>query len=296
MLTRLILSLGVTALTYGLCGGMLGGCSLLIDVDREQCSTSQDCEALGTAFAGAVCEQGVCVVAGSAGGDGAGGAPEVPGNPLVCDKPVPSKEPTVKYTFAPIFADGGAPKDPKPFSIKACRPLDLECTDPVFGPIDVMPGVPEDFLVPPPFNGYFEITNPDTLGGYLFMGRPIVEDTVGWNVTMPTPGLVAGFGIVTGERVDPDLGLIISVSRDCNQLPLPGTAFTNSKGGLQFYFVNNTPDTNLDESGPQGAVGFANVPVSTTTLSAVITSSGQELNKAIIRTKSRYVSLVELFP
>jgi hypothetical protein len=197
--------------------------------------------------------------------------------------------------FAPIFATGSAPKEPKPFKVWACNPADLDCTNPVYGPLDIVQGEPQDFLVPPGFQGYFYATNPDTVDALIFMGRPVVQDTIGWNVTVPTPGLVQGFGIVTGSMVDPEKGLIISVARDCDQLPLEGVKFTNSKEGLQFYFVNSTPDTSLTETGPQGAVGFANVPISTTTLKAT-TASGRELKPAIIRVKPRTASLVELFP
>jgi hypothetical protein len=272
MLKRLIfLPLGVTALAYGLSGGLLAGCSVLIDVDGKQCSTNQDCEALGAVFSGATCVQNVCVIKtanGAAGSEGMGGDANTVPDPLECEKPERSTAPTVKYTFAPIFATGSEPKDhdPLPFHVVACSPADLECAKPVFGPLDVLPGQPQDFLVPPGFQGYFYVTNPDTIDALIFMGRPIVEDTIGWNVTVPTPGLVTLFGLATGENVDPEKGLIIAVARACDQSPLEGVKFSNSKEGLRFYFVNSTPDTSLTETGPQGAVGFANVPISTATL------------------------------
>lgn len=295
MVTRLILPLGVTALAYGLGGGLLAGCSLLIDVDGKQCATNQDCEALGAAFSGAVCEASICVVKTGSGGTDAGGAGSMPDDMLVCEKPERSTAPTVKYSFAPIFVVGSEPDNPTPFSIKACNPGDLDCTKPVYGPLDVSAGQPQDFLVPPGFQGYFEVKNQDTLDALVFMGRPILQDTVGWNVTIPTPKLVQGFGAITGESVDPELGLIIAVARDCDALPIEGVKFTNSKGGLQFYFVNSIPDTSLTETAAQGAVGFANVPISTTTLKATM-ATGQELTEMLIRVRPRTASLVELFP
>lgn len=298
---RLLLPLGVTALAFGLCGSLLSGCSVLIDVDGKQCSTDDDCAKLGQAFASSVCEQNVCVVkAGSAGTSGNGGSGGSGGgagtDELECEKTTPATTPTVNYKFAPIFADGSEPDVPKPFSISVCKPADLECAKPIFGPVDVPAGMPADFPVPPGFQGYFSIKNPDTLDALLFMGQPITQDTVGWNITVPTAGLVQGFGFVTGEKIDPELGLIISVARDCSRGPLEGVSFTNSKGGLQFYFVMSTPDTSLTETGPQGAVGFANVPISTTTLKGTFLENNHELTEAIIRVKPHTVSLVELFP
>ncbi len=295
MVTRLIIPLGVTALAYGLSGGLLAGCSVLIDVDSKQCSTNADCEALGSAFSGATCEESLCVVKSGSGGTDAGGAPNNGDDKLVCEKPAASTEPTVKYSFAPIYVVGSEPDDPEPFRIQACNPADFDCAKPVYGPIMVNAGEPKEFLVPPGFQGFFEVKNKDTVDGLIFMGRPVLADTVGWNVTMPTPGLVQGFGIATNQTIDPDLGLIISVARDCDAVPIPGVKFSNSREGLQFYFVNSFPDTELTETAAQGAVGFANVPISTTTLSATM-STGQELTKAIIRVKPRTASLVELFP
>jgi hypothetical protein len=291
MATRLFSPLVFTALALGLGGGLSTGCSVVIDVDNKQCTTNQDCEALGPAFSGATCEANVCV-----GGpwSGEGGAPGMNDEELVCEKPEPSSEATVKYSFAPIYLPGSEPDDPT-FSIKACNPADLECAKPVYGPIEVNAGKPEDFLVPPGFQGYFEVKNADMLDALVFMGRPIQQDTVGWNITMPTRTLVTQLSVATGESVDPELGIIISVARDCEALPLQGVKFSNSKEGLQYYFVNNFPDTSLKETAAQGAVGFANVPISTTTLTATM-STGQELTSANIRVKPRTVSLVELFP
>jgi hypothetical protein len=281
MVTRLILPLGIAA--------SIASCSVLIDVDGKQCEVDADCAALS---ADAVCQQSLCVVESGAAGAGAGGA-DGGGDPLVCEEREVSEAPTVKYSFAPIFAN--PPKDPKPFSIKACGQLDLECESPVFGPIDVNAEEPQDFEVPTNFAGYFEIRNPDTLPGLLFLARPVVTDTVGWNVTIPDQGLVVQLAIATDKPVDPELGIVLSVARDCNAAPLPGVTFENSEGGLGFYIVGNLPNTTLNETGPQGAAGFVNIPISTTVLSGTHTS-GAPLGPVSVRVKPGFISLAEIFP
>ncbi len=45
----------------GVIGGALGACSLLVPLDDEQCSTTEDCASRGGAFAGATCVNNVCV-------------------------------------------------------------------------------------------------------------------------------------------------------------------------------------------------------------------------------------------
>ncbi|HYP88722.1 MAG TPA: hypothetical protein VEQ59_11225 [Polyangiaceae bacterium] len=281
-------------------GTLLGSCSLIIDVDGKQCSADQDCAALGSAFAGSVCERNVCVPSAEpAAGEGAGGSPELPvEDPLVCRAPEPSATETVTFSFAPIFLAGTEPKDPQPFSVKACDQFDFDCEAPIVGPVDVAAGERYDFALPKGaagFSGYFEITNPDTLSGLFFMGRPIVEDTVGWNVTMPSPNLVAQLALLTGEEVDPELGLILSVARDCSSQPLAGVTVTNTKGGLGYYFVMSVPDTSLGKTGPQGAFGFANVPLLPTSLSGVH-ESGKELGPVSVRVKPHFISFAEIFP
>lgn len=274
---------------------LLAACSVLIDVDQKQCARDSDCAALKGAPKGAVCVQSLCVAASNASEAGAAGMSGASEDPLVCAPRESSQEPTVKYSFAPIFAPGGEPAEPKPFSVKACEQLDLTCDKPVYGPIDVNVGEPQDFIVPTGFNGYFEIQNPDTLGGLLFMGRPVVEDTVGWNITMPTPELVAALSAVTHEDIDPELGIILVDARDCEGRVLEGVTVTNSQGGLGYYFLNYLPNASLTKTSPQGAAGFANVPISTTALEGV-TESGKKLGPVSLRVRPHYMSFTELWP
>jgi hypothetical protein len=59
------------------CG--LGGCTLILQEDREQCSSAADCQALGQAFEGSLCVNNQCVLQGGplpGGGAGAGGGGE----------------------------------------------------------------------------------------------------------------------------------------------------------------------------------------------------------------------------
>jgi len=286
MVTQTFLSLGLALL--------LSSCSVLIDVEGKQCVKDDDCVALGAAFAGSVCQRNLCVKESDTAGGEAGGM-SMPDDPLACAASELSSEPTVKYTFAPIFAPGAEPAEPKPFTVKACGQLDLDCAHPVFGPLEVNAGEPQDFEVKPGFAGYFEITNPDTIDGLLFLGRPVNEDTLGWAVTMPTPEVVSGLALATREDLDPDLGLIVSVARDCQGSPLARVAFDNSGGGLGFYFLMNLPNTSLTETAAQGAAGYANVPIGTTVLTGQH-ESGKLLGPVSLRVKPRTVSFAEIWP
>jgi hypothetical protein len=296
MVTKILFPICLTALAVG--------CSVLIDVDAKQCKTNADCASLATAGTSLECRQNLCVAVEANQGDG-GAAGASSSDPLVCEPIELSTEPTVKYSFAPIFVD--PPADPKPFSIKACLQLDLTCERPVFGPIDVNAGEPQDFEVAPGFTGYFEISNPDTVDGLLFLGRPVQKDTVGWNVSMPSPDVVTQLAFATGKVVDPELGLILSVARDCNAVALEGVTFSNSEENngpppddgkpplLGYYFVNSLPNTTLTKTGPQGAAGYANVRTGTAVLSGT-TDSGTALGPLSVRVKPKTLSFGEIFP
>jgi hypothetical protein len=294
MVSNALLSLRAVVLAVGFGGSAVVGCSALIDVAGKQCEADLDCDSFQSSGSHVVCRANVCVRGSAPGAAGDGGGPGTDG-PLQCAARETSTASTVKYSFAPLFAPGAAPAKPEPFSIRACAQLDLTCENPVFGPIDVNVGEPRAFEVPTGFNGYFEITNPHTLGGLLFMGRPVIQDTVGWNITMPSPNLVAQLALVTGVTVDPELGIILTVARDCNGMALEGVSVTNTKGGLGYYFVNFLPDSSLTQTGPQGAAGFANVPITSMILSGAHTS-GKPLGPASVLVRPRWMSFVELWP
>jgi hypothetical protein len=307
MATRTFLVLGIAATT--------AACSVLIDVDGKQCDVSQDCAARG--FPGSECRENLCVAlvdepVGGAGGDagasseaGQGGdGPPGGGDPLMCDVTTPEPGATVKFTFAPLFAS--PPEEPTPFSIKACQQFDLDCKTPLFGPIDVEAGVAEDFEVPAGFIGYFDITNVATLHGLYFMGRAVNVDTGGWPVRMPDAQTVQNLGFFAQQDVDPNLGIVLSVARSCEQIrsgdtlmppkPLQGVTFSSSAGGNVFYIVNDLPNVNTMVTGPQGAAGFVNVPIGTSVLN-VKTEAGQELKPVTVRLPGpNTISFVEVFP
>jgi len=278
---------------FGIAAAITAGCSVLIDVDGKQCEADADCEARG--FAGAVCEQNLCIVTQDPGpANGGAGGESGEDNPLICKTPEPTEATTVKFSFAPGFAV--APEDPKPFSIKACVPLDPECNAPILGPIEVNALEPYEFELPKAFNGFFQIENPDTRTGLYYMGRPVNEDTVGWNVTVPSDATITALGFAAGETVYLELGVMIAVARDCNLVPLEGAVFENSEPGLRFYFYQTMPDVKATKTGPQGAVGYANLAIGTATVGATA-ADGTALTPVAVRLKAGgYVSFIEVFP
>ncbi len=57
----------------------------------------------------------------------------------------------------------------------------------------------------------------------------------------------------------------------------------------------NLPDTSLTETGPQGAAGYANVPINTTILTG-LHESGKMLGPVSVRVKPNTLSFAEIWP
>src|SRR5690349_8349864 len=84
----------VTKLLFPICvAALAAGCSVLIDVDRKQCETNADCDALATTDTPLECRQNLCVA--TQDDQGGGGAAGAGSDPLVCTVPEVSTAETV---------------------------------------------------------------------------------------------------------------------------------------------------------------------------------------------------------
>jgi hypothetical protein len=234
---------------------------------------------LGDAFAGSVCTSNVCVT------------PEALG-PRGCPAIDPSPDPTVKLTFSVSFA-AALPAKPQPFLIKACKRLDTPCADPV-GMAQAEQGVQIDLDVPTGFEGFLEVTNPDTVSSMVFLGQKAQQDTRFWDLTIPRPGDVALIGIATSTDIDPSLTTLVMIARDCDRNPLAGVVASNSTGGTGFYFSAMAPDKTLKATTDEGAAGFTNVPAGTAILGG--TFDGRPMSPTSVEARGTWFSYAEVFP
>lgn len=289
---------GHRACAFGVCAsslvllGLANGCSTLLEVEPVQCEADIDCERLGGQFTGTSCVEGLCISP----DEGAGGNGGAASSPFECVDPEPVEGDSITYTFTIKYAT--PPSEPVPSTMKACERLDALCKAPVAVAENIVAGELVDLQLPIGFAGYFQIENPLTLSALHFLGRPLLEDTRGWDLTIADDVTVAGLGLATGTEIDPEQGAIIVIARDCDALPLESATFSNSAGGVQFYIVNNFPTPQATATTEQGSGGFVNVPIGTTILSASH-ESGAELTatSAVIRALGEgWVSYVELFP
>ena len=258
-------------------------CSVLIDTTAKQCSSDTDCANLGDAFAGSVCTANVCV------------KPEALG-PAGCPRVEPSPNPTVTLSFKVSFAAAATQNQ---FTILACKRLDTLCAGPV-AMTTADSGTLINFDVPTGFQGFLQVTNPDTVSAMVFLGLPAQQDTRFWDLTIPREGDVKLIGLATSTTIDRTLGTLVMIARDCDRTPLAGVVASNSTDGTGFYFSAMAPDKSLTATTDEGAAGFVNVSPGNSILSG--TYDGRPMSPTSVESRGAtgselgWVSYAEVFP
>ena len=259
-------------------------CSLLIDTKTKQCDSDADCAVFDNDSGSATCSaEHVCLAA---------------SGPLPaqgCEEPEQSSEDTVTLSFAVSLTSPPAKAaDRKPFTIHACNTVDPTCDTPVTDDIRVAYGDMAQVELPPGFAGYLEVTNPDGLSAMEFLGRPINQDTSGYDLIIPTPGTVQLLAQLADQTYSADAGLFVVTTRDCDRQPLAGVTVQNTLGGTPFIFQNMLPQTSLTETNDEGAAGFINVPEGIGSVSATL--AGRAMTGTSAFSRAGWVSYVEIFP
>jgi hypothetical protein len=189
------------------------------------------------------------------------------------------------------------PSDPtkrKPFTIHACATTDPTCAAPITDDLVVPYGDMAALPVPPGFQGYLEVKNPDGLPAMEFLGRPINVDTHGYDLIVPTPSTVLLLVTLTGETYNSDDGIFVITTRDCDRQPLAGVSVQNKLGGTPFIFQNMSPQKTLTETTAEGAAGVVNVPFGLDTITAKY--EGRAMSGNSVFSRGGWVSSVEIFP
>lgn len=258
----------------------LSGCSLLIDVDRDQCTQASDCATVGFA---ATCMQGVCVRqeaeaapaqcdSGSCepivdGAVDAGGTVAALGaacaedvrceDDAICFKEqcaVPAQverflcEPDGPVTAATLRLTmpvrDFVSEEPLPeLVVLACLQNDVSCDAPIarFDDPDATGDVVLD--LPYAFDGYLDVRSASTLPSLWYFTRPMVtpiDAKVLKAVSAQTVQLLAG---ITQIEVDASKGLVILEAFDCEENAAGGIHFEESKhAAIPFFIIDGQPN------------------------------------------------------
>jgi len=324
---------GIVTLAIWFCVCSLSGCSLLINVDHDQCREQSDCAKLGLLGS---CVQGVCALASpqtcdggaacSSSSDAQDGATQCAADhpcalstdacfkaqcaaasdvqSFICSAP-PVTGASAANSVVPVtmhVQEIVSQAPPRGLVATACRTSDLTCADPVATWIDNRTSGDVVLQLPSGFDGFLQIVSEDTLAGLYFLTQPLSAalrvDTV--ELIAPTT-LTTLFG-VTGSAPDATKGLVVLQLFDCGGNPAAGVHFEESKtDGTPFYFVNSLPNTDSqltvrDDASNQAWGGFLNVTPGAQIFSARIGVNGPLLGRFNVNVRANTVTYLDIHP
>lgn len=266
-----------TSASLAFCIAALSGCSLLIDVDGDQCDQASDCAAVGFL---ATCEQGVCVRqeqapdecdgepcesssdAGELSGD-AGGTVAALGASCSVDSEVRCvpdaicfKEQCALEAEVERFACEPAPplvvetvrltmpvrdfvtEQPLPeLVVLACLENDVGCDDPIARFDD--PDATGDVVLDLPyaFTGYLDVRSPAVLPTLWYLTKPLVTPTDVKVLKAVSEQTVELLAAITSLEFDASKGLVILEAFECGGNAAGGIHFEESKRAAIPFFI-----------------------------------------------------------
>jgi len=247
----------------------LGSCSLLVDADKEQCQSDEECVSAGL---GNTCVRNICqgsvAAACSVFSDCSTDAPVCVAeecnsvrDAFFCAAETPAEAATVKYSFS-VRQFIEREKAPADVFVKACRVSDTDCTQQSAvatfrdetGSGDVELEVVKGLPV------YFEVQSSGATVRTFDTGNATVDRTLE-HVLVPTEAEVALLAALAGVSFDFEKsGLALIEAIDCSGQPASGLTFTESTNqGLPFVFINHQPSgtERVTQYDPQYGRAFA---------------------------------------
>jgi len=268
------------------------GCGLLLGADDEQCSIDADCVARG--FAGAICESRVCIEASDespttstgsqttsstgavTGSTSAETSAEASSSGVIDDGPWgcvghvawDEEDESVPARVGLHFTDASF-QDLEGATLNACRPLDLECDEPLASAVSGPDGVA--FVdVYYGFDGYFRAPSPaevpDAIPFILYSSPPpftVETESRGGDVLFIDPPTLAGLSALSGVEIVPDSGLIFFTAFDCNDELAADVTVSISPVGTDTvvaYLDGAFPNADLTATVDVGQGAVINVP------------------------------------
>jgi hypothetical protein len=224
-------------------------CTVLVDRNRQQCSTNEDCRLRGEAFAGSTCVDFVC-------------APDPTWACLaVGDAPPPAE--SRKYTVTIRIRDL-VTEQPMPGVVgRLCRKLDITCSQPVGGEIPADQDGNLVVEVEPGFDGYAELRAKDKMPGLYFFFPPVQENRDVPFVPLLPPAVLAQFAQLNGKQLIAGRGHVLLGAYDCLRRPAEGIHLSSVDGDADtaaFYVLEKFPKVVATETDRSGRGGFINVP------------------------------------
>jgi hypothetical protein len=264
------------------------GCSVLIEADRQQCSTTADCRERGSAFAHSVCSDSVCVA------DpvwGCVGSVIWPTPPPV---PVPEKV-TAKLSLSNLLTKAvvsGA-------TARVCGKLDPKCDSPTQTDVrsddDGVMSIQLDRF----FDGYIEIKYPNMVDTMYFFNPPVDADRVIPFLPLVPFDALTAFGDQLKMQPQIDHGTVIGLTYDCQGNSAEGIELSTDGADeftVPFYMAAGFPSLEATATDKSGQGGIANVPQGPRLISGRRADTGELIGTVAVQTRPIQISYTSMLP
>jgi hypothetical protein len=232
-------------------------CSLIVDSDRQQCSTSAECTETGGNSALA-CIDGICLEAEPDAGPSTAADWSCLGS--VAE---PTNSP---ITFRILVTDFVRRTPIEEVQAKLCGRLDVDCSTPVEGAISELEAGILAVTTRANFPGYIQVESPGKLPTLAMLNPYINVNADGprdVEVPLATANVIRAISSVSGVPADLDSGVVSGAVRDC-QLELAAGARMNFEGmsanSVQFVYEVNGLLAVGSETTSTGLFGAVNLP------------------------------------
>ncbi len=306
-MSRSFFHVGIVALV-----SLATACSLLVNADKAQCTTNQDCVSRGPTFAGAVCSEGKCSVAALEDAtvdldSGASDSFVVGTGPWDCVGHViwPSQDVSSTIVLTESFVNF---VDDKPFpglTLQACLRADVNCVSP-FSSATTDTNGDAKLTLPKGFSGFILMDPPDpgpTASDSERTTTLLIHEVPPPTQTGPAPktrplsmASLKALASFAGATLDPEKAQLTLAMRDCNLQVAQGVSISISPDdgiAKPLYLSGSIPDPSATATTADGLAGYANVQPGLVTITATLQATGQKLGSyTAIMKKGRLTTFV----
>ena len=211
----------------------------------------------------------------------------------------PPKETTSSGSFTATFlVRDTVSQEPKVgVSARACRRLDVKCTEGISGTAVTDAMGQASLVVPSGFNGYARFDDPAIASTLFFFDPPMHADRPALGVSVATPETTAGLAALTGAQPDSSLGVALVTVLDCFGKPAEGVVVTaEGIGGAAkaFYVRNGLPSTTAGATDATGYSGFVNAAPGTGSFSASV--DGKPIGSVAVLVQAGTQTIASIVP
>jgi hypothetical protein len=259
-------------------------CSVLIDKDRVQCTTDQDCRNRGPESTGAVCTDSVCL----------------PDPVWGCLGSVVFPKPPPGMFVLTIHVRDLVTTEPIPgVTASVCERPDTTCSMPSIKDIPANATGDLQVVLRAGFDGYLDLRAPNKMPGLYFIYPPMDANREIPLVPLIPPGLVETLAQLNGKQVRPDRGHVLLGGYDCRRMPAEGIALTTGDADDQtstFYVLNNLPKTDAMATDASGRGGFINLREGIVAITASLASDNRKIASVSLLVRPGMMTFTSIVP